>query len=615
MVSWHEGVFHSPGEIYLDGKLGGLGATLKLALRVPVEAPVEGVYLRFSPDGEEEILAARPGSERAGYHCRWWEVEVQPRNPRFHYRFLLKTSEGVWWFSSAGLSRALPTDHTDFQLLVERAAESWLDRAIFYQIFPDRFAMGNPAHRVKSGGHLVDGKPAVARKWGELPDERQGAREFFGGDLEGITQKLSYLDGRLGVNALYLNPIFTAPSSHKYDVASYHEVDPHLGGEAAFLELRRASKERGMRLILDVVPNHCGVEHPWFQAALRDAHAETAEYFTFHSHPESYESWLNIASLPKLNYHSHKLKEAMYLGEDSVFRRWLKLPYEIDGWRLDVANMLARQGLHHLGHKVLRGIRRAVKEVSPSAYLLGENFFDASSYLQGDQLDACMNYRGFMMPLYHWLAGRDYPAFLGREWGDTHPLASRDLELQWRSFRATVPWAVTRHQMNLLGSHDTPRLRRLVDGKPGKASVAAFLLFTYPGVPCVYYGDEVGLDGGRDPDNRRCMPWDERLWDEQSLNLWIDLIRLRKSLPALALGGYQSLLAAEHTVAFLRESRGSRAVAVARREPDSVSHVPVGAGAIPDGARFRDALGRSTATVEGGLLPIHGGLTQLWVEE
>lgn len=613
VTNWKNGIYHTPTGLYLDGKLQGLGSSVKLALRVPLDAPVEKVYLRCSPDGEEQTIVAHPADPRPGYRCRWWEVEVSPRNPRFHYRFMLRTDEGIWWYSAAGLSRSIPTDQTDFQILVERPEESWLDTAVFYQIFPDRFAQGNPANRVLSGGHQVDGKPAVARAWGELPDETQGAREFYGGDLEGITQKLPYLE-RLGVNALYLNPVFTAPSSHKYDVASYREIDPHFGGEAAFLQLRQETKERGIRMILDVVPNHCGIEHPWFRDALRDPEAETAEFFTFHTHPQSYEAWLGIASLPKLDYHSQKLKEEMYLGPDSVLRHWLKPPYEIDGWRLDVANMLARRGAHHLGHKVLRGIRRAVKETNPSAYLLGESFFDASAYLQGDQLDASMNYRGFMMPLYHWLMGRDYHFFLGKEWGDSYPLASADLEAQWRSFRASVPWAVTRHQLNLLDSHDTPRLLRLVDGDKVRAAVARLLLFTYPGVPCVYYGDEIGLDGGRDPDNRRCMPWDEASWDQQTLAGTRRLVELRKTLPALA-GGYQALLMEANTVAFLREARASRAIVVARRSSDQVREIPVWPGAIPDGTHFREMLGQSSATVTGGVLAVHDGPTQIWVEQ
>lgn len=613
MQNWKDGVFHNPSAPYLEGDLQHLGSTVRLWLRLPEHSPVTEVYLRCSPDGEEHTVAAHRQGGRSGYRCHWWAVEVPVSNPRFHYRFLLRTTEGVWWYTAGGLTRSAPTYQLDFQHLAERPRESWLDQAVFYQIFPDRFAAGDPAGKQTSFDHLVDGKPAIVKAWGELPDESQGAREFYGGDLLGIIDKLPYLE-QLGVNALYLNPIFTAPSSHKYDVASYREVDPHFGGDAAFIKLRRATQERGMRMMLDIVPNHCGVEHPWFQEAQRDLSTPSADFFTFHNHPHDYEAWLGIKSLPKLNYQSLRLREEMYLGKDSVFRHWLKPPFEIDGWRLDVANMLARSGSEHLGHKVLRGIRRAVKSENPAAYLLGENFFDASAYLQGDQLDASMNYRGFMMPLYHWLTGRDYHSFLGREWGDSHPLSTLDLESYWRNFRASVPWAVTRHQFNLLDSHDTPRLLRFVGGHRESAAVARFLLFTYPGVPCLYYGDEVGLDGGRDPDNRRCMPWDEEHWDHEVLEQTRVLCKARKSLPALASGAYQALLTSEQTLGFLRESSGQRVLAVARRADDSVRSIPVEAGAIPDGAVFADRISGRSATVQNGHLPIHSGWTQLWVE-
>ncbi len=608
-MHWHSGVFHSPSGVYLEEENG----YLKLLVRTPLDSPIQKVYLRYSPDGEDHTVPAHPSAQRTGFCCRWWEVRVLPRNTRFHYRFLLTTDHGGWWFTAAGLTRAIPTDQTDFQILTERAQTSWLDSSVFYQIFPDRFAVGEPANRVRSGQHKLDGHPVVAREWGELPNVHQGAREFFGGDLQGITDKLDHLGERLGVNALYLNPIFTSPSSHKYDVASYTEVDPHLGGDGAFLKLRQATRERGIRVILDVVPNHCGDQHPWFQAALTDPQSETAEFFTFSSHPQEYEAWLGVRSLPKLNYHSAKLREVMYEGPNAIMKRWLKQPFEIDGWRIDVANMLARQGAHHLGHKVLRGIRRAVKSVDPAAYLLGENFFDASSFLQGDQLDGAMNYRGFMMPLYHWLTGRDYQAHMGREWGDFHPLGSSDLERQWMSFRASVPWLITRQQLNLLGCHDTPRLRRMVDGDLEKAKVARFLLFCYPGVPNVYYGDEIGLDGGRDPDNRRCMPWEEMSWDHDYLRGWLDLIGYRKSLSALTQGVYQPLTTADNTVAFLRESTDQRVIAVAKRGPDNVDRVATEHAAIPDGTAFRDLLGGGEARTEGGYLPIHGALTQLWL--
>lgn len=612
-MSWHQGVFHVPTGEYYQGS-GELGRPVTLRLRVPEDAPVLGVYLRSAPDGEERTTPAQLVAGRPGYRCRWWEVVVTPDNRRFHYRFLLRTSEGGWWYTASGLHRSVPSYHTDFQLLLDWSHSEWQTRAIYYQIFPDRFSVGDSSTNVKEGQHQVDGHPAVVKSWGDLPDLHQGGREFYGGDLPGIEARLDYLHEELGVTALYLNPIFTAPSSHKYDAASYHQVDPHFGGDAAFLSLSKALKQRKMRVILDIVPNHCGIEHPWFQQALSDPNAETAEYFTFHNHPHDYECWLAIKSLPKLNYRSGKLRQAMYEAPDSIFRRWLDAPFDVDGWRVDVANMLGRKGGDHLGHKVLRGMRRAVKETRPDGYFLGENFFDASSYLQGDQLDATMNYRGFMMPLYHWLAGRDYHSWMGHEWGDSHALPTENFEAQLSTFRATIPWDIVVRQFNLLDSHDTPRLLTLMEGDMDKAAVARFLLFTYPGVPSVYYGDEVGVDGGRDPDNRRCMPWNRESWDTEWWEGWRELIRHRKALQALNGGAYQTLLAQQHTLAFLREAPGARVICVARRAPDEIAKIPVEAAAVPDGTIFRELLGGGEARVEGGSLPLGPAGTQLWVE-
>lgn len=609
-MEWHRGVFHCPTGHYLEQNQ----EHLTLRLRAPLGAPIEKVYLRTSPDGEDHTVALHSVAPRMDYQCAWWEASVCPQNPRFHYRFLLMTDQGGWWFTAAGLTRAIPTDQTDFVVLLDRAQESWVQRTVFYQVFPDRFAIGWPELRVRSGQHSLDGHPVVAREWGELPNVAQGAREFFGGDLPGLTDRLPYLQERLGVNGLYLNPIFTSPSSHKYDVASYHQIDPHLGGPEAYSQLIQATTERGLRTILDIVPNHCGDQHSWFQAALADANSESAEYFTFFKHPQEYEAWLGIRSLPKLNYQSQKLREVMYEGDDAIVKRWLRPPLGLDGWRIDVANMLARQGSHHLGHKVLRGIRRAVKSVNPSAYLLGENFFDATPSLQGDQLDGAMNYRGFMMPLYHWLTGRDYAAHMGQDWGDSHALSTQDLSLQWGRFRASVPWLMTCHQLNLLGSHDTPRLRHLVGGDLELAKVARLLLFTYPGAPCVYYGDELGLDGGRDPDNRRCMNWDESTWDHSYLQGWVDLIAWRKSLPALAHGAYQTLRAEQNTIAFLRESQGQRVIVVAKRGRDSVDRIETEQAAIVEGTRFLERLSGAQARVESGTLPILSASTQLWTQ-
>lgn len=614
-MPWKSGIYHNPSGIYFEDSVLPLGSDCTLRLRVPSGAPVQMVYLRCAPDGEQQMLKAERTPRVDGWDCDWWEVRLQLHNQRFNYRFFLLTDNGGWWYTAAGVVRTVPTDHTDFVLLADYHAPHWVERSVFYQIFPDRFDDGDPSNNVRSGGHFVDGKPAVARKWGELPNIHQGGREFYGGDLQGITRRLDYLRERLGVNAIYLNPIGTAPSSHKYDVGSYTEVDLHFGGEKAFLELKRGLDERGMRVILDIVPNHCGSEHPWFQAALKDPQAETAEFFTFRKHPHEYESWLGIRSLPKLNYNSEKLRDWMYRADDSVMRSWLKPPYEIDGWRVDVANMLARSGAHQLGHKILRGMRRAIKSENSQCYFLGENFFDASPHLQGDELDATMNYRGFMMPLYHWLTGRDYNAVFEREYADRYPLSSYDLEQQWRAFRSTVPWLITRQQFNLLDSHDTPRLLTLVDGDRRKAAVARLLLFTYPGVPCVYYGDELALEGHRDPDNRRTMNWDEESWDQDWLQAWSQLIRLRTESPALARGSFQVLTQEGNTLAFVRESRQQRLLVVARRAHCSlVDKVRLQDAAVPNRTRFRELFSGRIETVQDGFIAIPPDWTQLWEE-
>jgi alpha-glucosidase len=199
-----------------------------------------------------------------------------------------------------------------------------------------------------------------------------------------------------------------------------------------------ALTRRGMHYILDIVPNHCGVLHPWFTAAQADPDAPTADFFTFNRRPDDYATWLGVKTLPKLNYRSEKLRQVMYAAPDSIFRHWLQPPYSADGWRIDVANMLARQGRDQLAVDVGRGIRQAVKEENPQAYLMGENFFDGSPQLQGDMLDAVMNYAGFSMPVWYWLGG--FTAFYkGGTLTSPKPWTAETLAASWQAYRASIP--------------------------------------------------------------------------------------------------------------------------------------------------------------------------------
>jgi alpha-glucosidase len=603
MHSWLESIHHDGSAAYVRPASHTLGGTATLRVRSAPGAPLDQVFVRICPDGEQVLLPLRRAERSAA--AQWWEGEITLSMPRMGYRFWLLTAQGGWWLSANGVQRSTPTDATDFQLLADHAAPDWVRHSVFYQIFPDRFADGDPSNNVQTGEYQLGGRPVIARPWGAPPRSHQesGGVEFFGGDLQGIAQRLDYLE-ELGVNALYLNPIFSAPSNHKYDTADYDHVDPHFGGDAALAELRAALDERGMRLMLDIVLNHCGQTHHWFTAAQRDRNAPTADFFVWTNHPDEYESWLGHRSLPKLNYASAHLREAIYGADDSVIRRWLRPPARIDGWRLDVANMMARQGPTQLGHKIGRAVRRAVKATNPQAYLLGEHFYDGSSHLQGDELDASMNYRGFTFPTLQWLAGFDMAAVWGLGWADTSRLPTAALAEQWRAFLAAIPWEIALGQFNLLDSHDTPRLRTIVGGDERLHRLATTLLMTFPGVPCIYYGDEVGLEGGGDPFCRGCMPWDPADWNAGLREFYRGLIGLRRTSSALSEGGFQIVLAEGETIAYTRHSADETLLVVAQRSDGAWPAIPLHLAGLPDGATLSEVGGQRTAVIKDGLLTI-----------
>ncbi|HEX2914827.1 MAG TPA: maltodextrin glucosidase [Chloroflexia bacterium] len=615
LPDWAASIHHDGSPLYTipDATAFEPGAEVTLRLRTGLNAPVEKVFLRTSPDGEQRVVPAEFAGKDAA--CNWWEVRLKLEMPLMHYRFLLLTAEGGYWFNAAGVTRHDQPDAGDFKLLAGYQAPEWVRQSVFYQIFPDRFADGDPSNNVRTGEYSRYGRPVVAREWGALPSKGfEASFEFFGGDLQGVLQKLDYLQ-ELGVTALYLNPVFTSPSNHKYDVTDYYQVDPHMGGDEALVRLREACSERGMRLMLDIVPNHSSDTHPWFTAAQSNTEAETNEFYTFRQHPNEYESWLGVGSLPKLNYRSLKLRQKMYEGEQSIMRYWLRPPFSIDGWRLDVANMMGRQGESQLGHKIGRGMRRAIKSEKAEAYILGENFFDGTPQLQGDELDATMNYMGFIKPLWRWLAAFELGQLRNAPQADYTPLPTEALAAQWQAFRAAVPWQIALQQFNQLSSHDVPRIFTVVKGDEQKARVAITLLFSYPGVPCVYYGDEIGLEGGADPDNRRCMEWEPQRWHTDLRAFYLKLIELRKSSPALIEGGYQQVYASGDTLAFVREAPGDRLLVVIRRADDGLEALPVRHANLPDGSRLHDLLSGQELAVENGVISLNGlGATgaQIW---
>lgn len=596
-------VHHDGSARYVSNPYPRLGEVVTLRVRAAPAAPIRAILMRTVPDGEQHFTRLTLAAQETA--CHWYSVQLEVTMPLVNYRFVLVTPQGMWSYNGTGLHAFQPTDYDDFRLIADYSAPHWATQSVFYQIFPDRFADGDPGTNPRTGAPAYADHVVEAREWHEPPGHIHPSYEFYGGDLPGITQRLPYLQA-LGINALYLNPIFTAPSVHKYDVADFEQVDPHFGGNQALAELRQALSARDMRLMLDIVPNHCGANHPWFQAALADPHSDQSDHFIFTAHPE-YVSWLGVHTLPKLNYNSQALREYMYAGPNSIFRRWLRPPYSIDGWRVDVANMLGNYRADRLNAEVTHGIRTAVKAENPAAYLLSENFFDASGQLQGNQYDANMNYRGFTVPLWEWLNQQRlrHPS-ITEELIPSTRLSTEGLTQAWQAFRAPIPWVIALQQFALIDSHDTARIRSMVGGNDRLHRLAAVLQFTYPGIPCVLYGDEIGLEG-RDATSTRCtMPWDEAAWNHDLLAFYQQIIALRRTSAALAIGGFQLLYTDDDTLAFQRDTNEEVIVVVGYRGQAErpAGRLPVAHATIADGTYFTELLSGVAAVVEAGTLPL-----------
>lgn len=548
--SWLAHVLHTPTADYLSNPDPALGETITLRLLIPNQAQPDQVVLRTIPNGEQQFTAMQTQSERNGY--RVWETNLKINEPRVSYRFAIQTEGRVWWLNALGASLHTPLALFDFKLLAGFQPISWLERSVFYQIFPDRFANGDPSN---DPVEETDPRYRYTRKtfpWGEKATRDRRLMPFYGGDLAGIEAHLDYLE-QLGVNALYLNPIFTAFTNHRYDVSNFREVDPVLGGDQALISLRQALSQRDMRYVLDIVPNHCGFMHPWFQSALEDSESETRDYFYFAEKSQDYTSWMGFGHMPKLNYASVSLRREMIEDENALFAYWLKPPFAADGWRVDVGNMLGRHDEHQINLELLRSIRSAVKRVSPDAYLMGENFFEATEQLQGDGWDAIMNYTGFADPILHWLTEYEQDALRCDTVLKTDiPWDTATMLQAWNENLASIPWQIALQQFNLLDSHDTPRLLTLLKGDDALSQLAAIVQFTFPGVPCLYYGDEIGLTNEEGFDSRNCFPWDEQQWDQETLGFYKQLIALRRESAALAGGEFRILHADQDLVIFAR---------------------------------------------------------------
>ncbi|MFC4636856.1 alpha-amylase family glycosyl hydrolase [Deinococcus hohokamensis] len=597
---------HTPG--YTERLGAPLGGAVRVRLRTIL--PVESVALKVVQVGEIETLGAQeiaaPAS--ASGPGRWFEAQLPLHDRRVRYAWQLNLPCDHLNLTALGLHHTRRGFRSWFQYLPGHVAPEWAWRSVFYQIFPDRFRNGDPSNDVRTGEYVYEGRPVEHVAWDHPVDAHGDIHGHYGGDLNGITQALPYLQ-QLGVNGLWLTPIFVSPSNHRYDITDYRQVDPHLGGDAAWSELVQASEQAGIKIVLDGVFNHMGNENELFRAALAHEDAPERALFTWRDEPGKppYHAFFDVPTLPKIDYCNEAAVEEFFSGERSVVRHWLR--QGAAGWRLDVAHMIGSGGTDADNLPLHRTLKAAARQERPDAYVFGERFFDPEHALDGQGEDGSMNYHGFGLPVMQWLARATYYQEPSRLDG------VEVAEILWDAYHALAP-EVALSMFNLLESHDIGRAHFRLGGDRSRYLAALTLLMAYPGVPCMYYGSEIGLSQSR-PGNmpwcREPMPWDEAKWDLTLREQIRALVAVRRQTPALQRGHLRFLHAEADALAFLREwtdeaGRTSRAVALASRRqgPHAVTVT------LPDGqwqdARSGETLGGGEVTLEavGGRLLLQG---------
>ena len=505
-----------------------------------------------------------------GEDHEWWECDFTPeQSGLYFYRFEIDTWRGTLGITSrfggeSGIDEFGAPEGECWQLTVfesQYQIPDWLSGGIMYQIFPDRFyRSGTTKYNVPQDRYLH-------QRWGSQPEWRPNHQgeitnsDYFGGDLEGIIQKLDYLQS-LGITCIYLNPIFEAHSNHRYDTADYTKVDPLLGSKEDFKRLCKEANKRGMHIMLDGVFNHTGSDSIYFNrkgryqtlGAYQSQESPYYDWYQFYQWPEQYACWWNFETLPNVN-ETNETYNAYINGTDGVIQTWLKAG--ADGWRLDVAD--------ELPDLFLDDITKAAKQVKPTSMILGEVWEDASNkmaygqrrrYLLGKQLDSVMNYP-FREAIIGFLTGKN-PAEM--------------MELIMTVLEHYPPSAI-HLLMNHIGTHDTERILTVLGGEPlngrdrewqsrtklsqeqrsrGLAllKLASLMQYPLPGIPCVYYGDEAGMEGYRDPFNRGCFPWGHE--DAELVNWYRSLGKIRHSCEVLKQGTLEPYYADDDCFVYVR---------------------------------------------------------------
>lgn len=573
-----------------------------------------------------------------------WRLGEDP----FYYSFEICEGENVWYYNRCGLAKEIVSFY-DFRIVPGFSTPDWAKGAVMYQIYTDRFYDGDPSNNVEDNEYYyIGGYSRKVTDWDKYPDT-MGVREFYGGDLQGVIDKLDYLQ-ELGVEVLYFNPLFVSPSNHKYDIQDYDYIDPHYGviaedgGEALpdgetdnsratmyqkrtasrknleasnqlFIKLVEELHRRGMKIILDGVFNHCGSFNKWMDreriyegqedyepGAYVDRESPFHNYFQFYNNEAeqwpyngNYNGWWGHDTLPKLNYEGSARLENYIL---SIGRKWVSPPYNADGWRLDVAADLGFSNKYN--HQFWKKFRRAVKLANPNAIILAEHYGDPGEWLQGDEWDTIMNYDAFMEPITWFLTGME------KHSDEFRPdlLGNADYFVNTMNhFMSCMQTSSLQTAMNELSNHDHSRFltrtnqvvgrlggmdhRAAEEGViPAVMAEAVAVQMTWVGAPTVYYGDEAGVCGFTDPDSRRPYPWGKE--KKRMIDFHREMIRIHKTERPLRTGSLRMLYWEKDVLAYGRFV-GDEQVVVILNNSESLREVtvPVWMAEVPVTGRMK----------------------------
>lgn len=589
---------------------------------IPAEPDInETIVLRFRT-GRNDVEEVRLVSKIGGYPLKkectkdefdYYSIRWKLSDEVFRYCFEIRSKDEVCYYNQCGVAGEI-VEFYEFSIVPGFKVPDWAKGAVIYQIFVDRFYNGDKNNDVETGEYIYIGERCTrVTDWNQYPASKMGIREFYGGDLQGVLEKLDYLQ-ELGVEVIYFNPLFVSPSNHKYDIQDYDYIDPHYGAivddggavldehaqnniHATKYQKRTASKanleasnrlfirlveemhKRGMKVILDGVFNHCGSFNKWMDreriyehqvgyeegAFIKDSsvyrdffkfYKEEAEAWPYNT---NYDGWWGHDTLPKLNYEDSVKLENYILA---IGRKWVSAPFHADGWRLDVAADLGHSNEYN--HEFWGKFRMAVKDANPNAIILAEHYGDPSEWLEGDEWDTVMNYDAFMEPVTWFLTGLEKHSDESR----AELYGNADNFVGAMNHHMTKMLTPSRQAaMNELSNHDHSRFLTRTNHMVGRAEAlgskaaeeyvslsvmreAVVLQMTWVGSPTIYYGDEAGLCGFTDPDNRRSYPWGNE--NQDLIEFHKEMIKIHKSHECICTGSLQMLLAEEHILAYGR---------------------------------------------------------------